>query len=90
MKAKYTTAELARIEPEAHHKHPRKGKCKSSCFTNGYHRVGLVELESVLDGASPGNVGNHACLECGKIFSGFNDRFFVPRNQPNAIKRGES
>lgn len=64
-------------------KKPLRGKCKKSCFANGWHRVGTVPVMSLLDGGIPGYVAKEICLECGKVFE--NKQWFIPRDQPRVI-----
>ena len=71
-------------EPFAINKKPRKGRCKHSVFTNGWHRVGTVPVMSILDGGLPGYSAREICLECGKMFD--EPRWFIPREQPRSLK----
>ena len=82
-----TVEELA-IEEFARSKYPRSGKCSNSCFVNGWHRVGIVEVKCLLDGGLSGNSAMEICLECGKIFK--QPRWFVPKEQPNRLNSGAS
>jgi len=70
------------FEPFAVSKYPKTGKCKNSCFADGSHRVGLIPVLSILDGAISGDSCQEICLECQKVF---NKRMFIVRNQPNQL-----
>ena len=83
---KYTANILPIVEELAVSKYPREGKCKKSCFKDGSHRVGIVPILSLLDGALAGDLANVICLECGQIFNQFEDRWFIPKDQPSEIK----
>ena len=77
---------MMNYEQYAIYKRPRKGKCKNSCFANGWHRVGMVAVQCVLDGALAGDIAQEICLECGKMFD---TRAFIHKVQPNRFKEGE-
>jgi len=70
------------FEPFALYKFPKKGKCKNSPFANGFHRVGTIPTESILDGGISGDLCSDICLECGRIFK---QKWFVIKNQPREI-----
>lgn len=72
-----------KVEEYAINKKPVKGKCRKSCFANGWHRVGTVPVMSLLDGGYAGDVAKEICLECGKIFE--QKRWFIPKRQPNRL-----
>ena len=74
---------ISEIESFAHSKTARKGKCAKSCFANGYHRIGVVPMYSVLDGGCPGDSSIEICLECGKEFK--KSRWFIPISQPRTL-----
>lgn len=59
-----------------------RSDCKNSCFANGRHRAGTVPIMSLLDGGLAGDSCAVVCLECGRIF---NQKWFLPKNQPNSI-----
>jgi hypothetical protein len=61
-------------------RYPKRGTCPKSCFANGWHRVGLIPVLSVLDGGIPGDSMIEQCLECGAVFERTG---FVIRDQPN-------
>ena len=69
-------------EKFAINKYPKKGKCKKSCFMNGYHRVGMFPIASIIDGAVPGCSVRGYCLECGKKFK---DSSFIIKDQPSKL-----
>lgn len=66
-------------------RYPKKGKCEQSCFANGWHRVGLVPVLSLLDGGLSGDSAQEICLECERMFS---RRVFYPKRQPNKLHNG--
>lgn len=47
--------------------YPKRGKCKSSCFAGGHHRVGMVKV-SYWDDGLKGWLCREQCVECGKKF----------------------
>jgi len=49
-------------------KRPKHGKCKKSCFANGWHRVADVPLYGNVDTGCKGVHAQEVCLECGKFF----------------------
>lgn len=70
------------LDQFAVHRYPKRGKCAKSCFANGWHRVGLVPVESVLDGGLPGDSAQEICMECERVFQ---KRVFYPIKQPRMI-----
>ena len=73
---------LLTLEEYSIKKYPKDGKCKSSCFANGNHRVGTVPIMSVCDGGLPGDTCAVFCLECGKRFK---RSFFAIKDQPRKL-----
>lgn len=71
------------LDQFSEHRYPKRGKCKNSCFANGWHRVGMVPVKSVLDGGLPGDSAVEICLECETVFS---RRAFYPKNQPRELQ----
>jgi len=55
-------------------KFPKKGKCKKSVFSIGWHRVGIIPLYRNVDTGLTGWHSQEICLECGKIFK---QRWFI-------------
>lgn len=78
----YTKTQLKVAEQIAVQKFPKDGFCKKSCFASKQHRAGYVPFSSILDGATPGDVANCICLECGKTFV---ETVFVPLDQPREL-----
>lgn len=72
------------LEDYAIHRKPIRGKCPSSPFAIGWHRVGTIPTLSLLDGGAPGDTATDICLHCGRMFG----RRFIIRKQPRMI--GES
>lgn len=61
-----------------------KGKCKNSAYAAGWHRVGAIRAESLLDGAIPGDSLKEICLDCGKRFEK-SIGWFLPLKQPSKL-----
>lgn len=70
------------FEETAISKYWKRGKCANTVFADGGHRVGMVPVYSVMDGAIAGDSCREICLECECVFDG---RAFVVRPQPNKI-----
>lgn len=70
------------LDPFAHSRYPKKGVCHSSCFKNGWHRLGMIPVYSVVDGGLPGDILQEICLECEKPFQ---KKAFLPINQPRSL-----
>lgn len=81
----FAPPDLKPFEAVAFALHPRRGVCPLTPFANGWHRVGLVPLLSVLDGATPGDLCREMCLHCGRVFP---KGGFVPLAQPNSLGSG--
>jgi hypothetical protein len=71
------------FEDYAINKYPKKGKCPNSTFKAGWHRAGMVPVESLLDGGMAGDICKEICLECEKVFA---NQCFVMKRQPSIIK----
>jgi hypothetical protein len=63
-------------------KYPKKGDCKKPVLMN-HHRIGMIPVMSVLDGALSGVIAREICLECGKQFK---KGVFQYRKQPNKLR----
>ena len=72
------------LDQFAIYKQYKPGKCESSCFADGGHRVGYVPVLSLLDGGLAGDSCKMICLECESIFE---ESIFVVLNQPNELAR---
>lgn len=57
-----------RYEDFPHCLHVKKGRCKKSCFSIGYHRAGYVPMMSIFDGGLAGDIAREVCVECGRWF----------------------
>ncbi|MEA3350954.1 MAG: hypothetical protein U9Q82_10060 [Chloroflexota bacterium] len=89
---------LILFEEAAISKYPLPGSCSNPCMAGGYHRVGLVPVYSVLDGALPGDSCMEICLECGERVKRTDEvtgetyyrNGFVPRDQPSSLGATET
>ncbi len=73
---------------ESFNRHPKKGNCPTSTMADGWHRVGLVPVASMVDGGSPGDICQEICIDCGKRFFGIGSTGFVLKDQPRKFGEG--
>lgn len=83
MKKGEQTEWLKWVETFGHAFFRKRGKCPNSPFYDGWHRIGVIPMMSVLDGGLAGDSAYEMCLHCGKVFKGMGR--FYPKKQPNII-----
>jgi hypothetical protein len=70
------------LDQFAETRYHKQGKCPSTAFVDGGHRVGLVPVLSVLDGGLPGDIAQEICMDCQRVFK---KSAFYPKGQPKRI-----